>query len=80
MADNKLSDLSLTELLAKKKKLQSAIIGLGIVMFIACSTLIYLAILNKNYSLITVAIACSITMLPSIIVMNNLIKEIKSRK
>ena len=79
MAENKLSNLSIQELQAKQKKLQGAVIGLGIVLVAACIALIYLAIVNNNYSLIAVAIGCSITMLPSIIVLHQLKSEIKKR-
>lgn len=79
MITNKLSDLSLEEIQTKKKKLQGVVIGLGIVLLVACATLIYLAFQNKNYSLIPIAIACLLTMVPSIIVLGQCIKEIKSR-
>ena len=79
MAENKLSNLSLEELQTKQKKLQGAVIGLGIVLVAACIALIYLAIVGNNYSLIAVTIGCSITMLPSIIVLHQLKTEIKKR-
>ena len=79
MANNKLSELTFQKLQSKKNKLKPAVIGLGIVMVVACSILIWLAIVNKKYSLIAMAIGCSITMVPSIIVWNQLNKEIKSR-
>jgi O-antigen/teichoic acid export membrane protein len=78
--NKKLTDLSLEELHAKKKTLKGATIGLGIVMLIACATLIYLGIKNKNYSLITVAICCSITLLPSISSISQINTEIKKRE
>ena len=76
----KLSDHTIDELIIKKKKLKSVVIGLGIVMFLACSTLIYLALKNGNYALITVAICCLVTTLPSIIALKKFDKEIKSKK
>lgn len=79
MIANKLSDLSLEEIQLKKKKLQGIVIGLGSVMLIACATLIYLAISNKNYGLIMVSFACLISMMPSLIVISQYNKEIKSR-
>ena len=80
MAENKLLKLSLEELQAKKKKFQYPIIGLGIVLFVACATLIYLAIVGQNYTLIVVAIGCLLSILPSIIVLRQISTEIKARQ
>lgn len=76
----KLSEHTVEELIVKKKKLKAAVIGLGIVMILACSTLVYLAIKNENYTLITVAICCLITMMPSIMALKKFDKEIESKK
>lgn len=75
----KLSELTLEELQSRKNKTKSAIIGLGIVMFVAVATLIYLAISNKNYALIAVGMGSLISLLPSVIVLNQIETEIKSR-
>lgn len=77
--NDKLKELTLEELQTKYKKSKDAVIGLGIVILIAVMTLIYLAVRNKNYALIAVAIGSSITFLPSIVVLKQIETEIKSR-
>jgi CDP-diglyceride synthetase len=77
--NNKLSELTIEELNAKKKTLKAAAIGLGIVMLVACLALVYLALKSNNYALIVIAICCSITLLPSFIALSLINKEIKSR-
>ena len=77
--NKKLVDMTLDEMLSQKKKLKAAAIGLGIVMFFAAGTLIYLAISQKNYALITVSIATLIGFLPMYISLTQLNVEIKSR-
>ncbi|MEA5461041.1 hypothetical protein VB796_18410 [Arcicella sp. LKC2W] len=79
MKTKKLSELTLEELQAKKKTLKGAIIGLGIVMVVAVATLVYLAIKTGNFVLIAGAMGCGITLLPSIIMVNQMNNEIKSR-
>ena len=76
----KLSDFTLEELIEKKKKLQGAVTGLGIVMCIACIGIIYFAIKSENYTSIVIAICCAITLLPSFTSLSQLNTEIKSRK
>jgi hypothetical protein len=76
---NKNSELSVEELVLKKKKLKGAIIGIGMVMIIVCSILIYLAIINKNIALVVVTISCVIVLLPSLFGLNQIDEEIKSR-
>jgi divalent metal cation (Fe/Co/Zn/Cd) transporter len=78
--NNKLAAFSTEELQNKYKKSKAAVIGLGIVMLFALITLIYLAITGPNYSLLAVAIGCSMAFLPSIIALKQMEKEIKSRK
>lgn len=79
MKQNKLSELTLEELQEKEKKMKGAVIGLGIVMAMACFALFYLAVKNRNYSLITVGIGSSITLLPTFMALNQISNEIKSR-
>ena len=74
-----LKNLSVEELHEKKKKLKGMIIGIAIPMALAFIALIYLAVKNKNYALIAVAIGCSITLLPGFIVLNGINNEIKNR-
>lgn len=81
MAKNKkLSKLSLDELYAEKKKRKGILTGIGIVMLIACGTLILLATKSKNYALIAVASGCFITLMPLIANLSQVDKEIKSRE
>lgn len=77
--NRKLTEMTLAELLSQKKKLRAAAIGLGIVMFFAAGILIYLAISQKNYALMTVSIATLIGFLPMYISLSQLNTEIKSR-
>jgi hypothetical protein len=78
--NNKLKQLTLEELYGLKKKIKAATIGLGIVMLIACFTIIYLSITGKNYALIGVAIASPISLLPIIVNLNQINAEIKLRE
>lgn len=80
MSKSKLAELTLEELEKKKKTIIGAAIGLGIVTFIAFSTLLYLVIKNKNTALVGVMPACFIIFLPIIIGLNQINTEIKSRK
>jgi ABC-type bacteriocin/lantibiotic exporter with double-glycine peptidase domain len=74
-----LTELSLEELNNKKKTVTGAVIGLGIVMLVACTLLIYLSITAKKTSLIAVAICCPIMFLPILINLQQINKEIKAR-
>lgn len=80
MKNNKLAALTSEQLEAKKKTLTGALIGLGIVMIIACSFLFYLAIVNKNYALLPISTGCFIILLPSLIGLKQINTEIKSRE
>ena len=80
MKDNKLSSLTIEELLLKKKKIKSALIGLGIVMVLAISTLIYLVSKSNNFALLPIVFSCPLTILPIFISLNQINIEIKSRK
>ncbi|WP_265429692.1 hypothetical protein [Chryseobacterium sp. YIM B08800] len=80
MKTNKLSELSIEELESKKKMVLSAIIGLGIVMIIACCLLFYFAMMSKNFALIAVVIGSTLTLMPSFISIGQINAEIKSRK
>lgn len=80
MKTSKLSELSIEELESKKKMVLSAIIGLGIVMIIACCLLFYFAMTSKNFALIAVAIGSTLTLMPSFISIGQINAEIKSRK
>lgn len=80
MKNNKLAELTSEQLEARKKTLTGALIGLAIVMIIACSVLFYIAITKKNYALMTVCTGCFITLLPSVIGLKQINAEIKSRE
>lgn len=80
MKNNKLAELTSEQLEARKKTLTGALIGLAIVMVIACSVLFYIAITKKNYALMTVCTGCFITLLPSVIGLKQINTEIKSRE
>ncbi len=75
----KLNELTLDELLIRKRKLKAATIGLGIVMFAAFAILIYLATKNNNFALISVGICSLIGLVPLVVANIELEKEIKSR-
>ena len=62
--NKKLSELTLNELYAEKKKIKGILMGFGIVMIIACIILIAVAVKSKNYALIAVASGSFITLLP----------------
>ena len=80
MKKNQLSELTLDELYKKKKTLQGATIGLGIVMLIAFSILLYLVFKNRNFALITIIPAGLISLIPGIIGLAQVNSEIKLRK
>jgi hypothetical protein len=77
--NSKLTELTLEELQKKKKTIKSAIIGLGIVMLLAVTILIYFTIKNQNYAFLGVAFGSLISLLPSVIFLNQIETEIKSR-
>lgn len=80
MKTNKLSALTLEELYKRKKTLQGALIGFGIVMTIAFFILIYLVFLSKKFGLIAIIPAGFMTLLPAIIGLSQVNAEIKLRK
>jgi hypothetical protein len=79
MKANKLSELTLEELIKKKKETKAAAIGLGIVQFIASALLISIAIKGSNYAFIGVAFGCLLFFLPILISIKQIDQEIKSR-
>lgn len=74
-----LSELTLAELKTKKKGIQSATIGLGIVMLISFFVLLYLAITSKKPALMAIGGCFSITLLPVLISLKQINEEIKKR-
>jgi ABC-type bacteriocin/lantibiotic exporter with double-glycine peptidase domain len=80
MKNNKLSGLTLEELYKRKKTLQGAAIGFGIVMVIAFCILLYLVFQSRKFGLIAIIPAGFMTLLPAIIGLSQVNTEIKSRK
>ncbi len=75
----RLSEFTLDELYAEKKKRKGILTGFGIVMLIACGILVFLAAKSSNFALLAVACGCFLTLMPSIVYMSQEEKEIKSR-
>ena len=76
----KLSDHTYEELKSKQKKLTSLVFVFGIFMLLASIFLIYSAIHTKNYAFIAIAMATSIAILPLIIQLLIVNKEIRIRE
>lgn len=81
MTKNKnLSELTVSELYAERKRSKGILTGFGIVMLIACAILVFVAAKSKNYALIAVACSCFITLLPMMTRLGQIEKEIKNRE
>ena len=78
--NKKWSDMTLEELYKKKNVIKSAAIGLGIVMIFATSILFYVAITEKKPALAVISVGFFMSLLPIIISINQINKEIKSRE
>jgi len=74
-----LSELTLDELIIRKKKMLGVTIGLGIVMLLAAIFIVYVALKSKNAGLMAVPIGSALTLLPTIINLSQINTEIKSR-
>ncbi|GHE23375.1 hypothetical protein [Sphingobacterium griseoflavum] len=74
-----LTELTLEELQERKKKITALTIGLACVLLVACSILGYLAISKGTPSLVVVMLACLTTMLPGLILLLQVNREIESR-
>ncbi|WBO84929.1 hypothetical protein [Hymenobacter yonginensis] len=74
-----LAQLALAELHSRKNKLKGAIIGLGIVMVVALVMVLYAAINSKKYALLATLPAMFLSLLPSVIVLSKINKEIAAR-
>ena len=79
MKNNKLSELSLTELNKQKKQLSGLLIGSAIVMLFLFGALLYLIVKKQNYVLLAVIPCCMLTWLPVAIKLSQLNTEIKLR-
>lgn len=72
--------IPIDELYKKKKSLQGALIGLGLVLFVAAAIIIYLAFSsNMPKVLIIVPFCSSLTLLPIFISLSQINTELKNR-
>lgn len=77
---NNLSERSLEFLIKQRNLLKGVAIGFGIVLLLAFSLFVYVAIEKKNFALIAVIPASMITLLPIFLRVGQINKEIKSRQ
>ncbi len=79
MKDNKLSELTLTELNKQKKQLSGILIGSAIVMLFLIGALLYLIVKKQNFVLLAIIPGLMLVWLPVIIKLSQLNTEIKLR-
>lgn len=79
MANKNLQELSIEELQSKKKTIKKLVLGLGVLMIMACTSLVILSVSMKKYVFIPIATGCIITLLPTGIALVQINKELKSR-
>lgn len=79
MKNNKLSELSLTELNKQKKQLSGLLLGFTIVMLFLFGALLYLILKKQNFVLLAVIPGCALTLLPAAIKLSQVNAEIKLR-
>lgn len=79
MKNQKFKELTLEQLYAQKKRVQSITIVMAILLIIAFCVLFYLAVSTKKLALIAPAFGSFITLLPTLIVLTQINQEIKSR-
>ncbi|MBT2591225.1 hypothetical protein J7E50_13420 [Pedobacter sp. ISL-68] len=79
MKNNKLSELSLTELNKQKKQLGGLLIGSATVMLFLFGALLYLIVKKQNFVLLAVIPGCMLAWLPVAIKLSQLNTEIKLR-
>ncbi|CAH0156860.1 hypothetical protein SRABI27_03477 [Pedobacter sp. Bi27] len=79
MKNNKLSELSLTELNKQKKQLSGLLIGSAILMLFLFGALLYLIVKKQNFVLLSVIPGCMLAWLPVAIKLSQLNAEIKLR-
>ena len=80
MKNNNLSEQSLESLTKQRNLLKGVAIGFGIVLLIAFSIILYVALQKRNFALIAVLPASLITLLPILIRFGQINTEIKSRQ
>jgi hypothetical protein len=80
-AKNKLSEMTLEQLHEHKNKMKGVLVGLGIVMLVAESVLLYVLFTTKGSGhLAIIALSTFICFIPAIINYSQIDKEIKSRQ
>lgn len=79
MKNNKLSELSLSELNKQKKQLSNLLIASVIVMVMLLAVLLYLIIKRQNFVLVAVIPGCMLAWLPVVIRLSQVNAEIKLR-
>ncbi|ARS40042.1 hypothetical protein CA265_10435 [Sphingobacteriaceae bacterium GW460-11-11-14-LB5] len=79
MKDNKLSELTLTELNKQKKQLSGILIGSAIVMLFLIGALLYLIVKKQNFVLLAIIPGLMLVWLPVVIKLSQLNTEIKLR-
>ncbi|WP_231464259.1 MULTISPECIES: hypothetical protein [unclassified Pedobacter] len=75
-----LSELSLESLIKQRNLLKGVAIGFGLVLLLAFTVVLYVAIQKKNFGLIAVLPASMITLLPIMLRFSQIKTEIKSRQ
>lgn len=81
MKNTPIKEMTLEELEQQKKKIKSVIIALAIVWAFAIGVLIYLAVKKNSFTMAATMTPLSLlTCLPILISLNNVQKEINSRK
>lgn len=75
-----LSELTLDELHTEKNKRQKVTTVLGSMMLLICGLLVFMAVKNKNYTLLPIAIGSLITLMPSLMYLSKVAEEIKKRQ
>jgi len=80
MKNNNLSHQSIESLIKQRNLLKGVAIGFAIVLLVAFSLILYVAVQKKNFGLIAVLPASMITLLPILIRFGQINTEIKSRR
>lgn len=79
MKNQKFKELTLEQLYAQKKKIQSITIAIALLLIVAFCILFYFAISTKKFVLIAPAIGSFMTLLPTLIILIQINEEIKYR-
>lgn len=79
MKNQKFKELTLEQLYAQRKKLQSITIAIALLLLIAFCVLFYLALSTKKFVLIAPAIGSFMAVLPTLIILTQINQEIKYR-